>query len=68
MDDPERIGQKFLGAYMVATTSGTSGRRGLFVFDDRYLNVGAALTSQALATWLGPAGLLRAVARGGRFA
>ncbi|MFH8349571.1 phenylacetate--CoA ligase family protein [Streptomyces sp. NPDC018045] len=67
-DDPERIGQRFLGKYMVATTSGTSGRRGLFVLDDRYMDVGAALTSRALASWLGPAGVLRAATQGGRFA
>ncbi|KOG62386.1 coenzyme F390 synthetase [Streptomyces griseoflavus] len=67
-DDPDRIGQRFHGKYLVATTSGTSGRRGLFVLDDRYMDVGAALTSRALATWLGPAGLLRAAARSGRFA
>ncbi|MFI0264231.1 phenylacetate--CoA ligase family protein [Streptomyces sp. NPDC017056] len=67
-NDPDRIGQRFLGKYMVATTSGTSGRRGLFVLDDRYMDVGAALTSRALASWLGPAGLLRAAAQRGRFA
>ncbi|MFH8597863.1 phenylacetate--CoA ligase family protein [Streptomyces rimosus] len=67
-DDPGRIGQRFHGKYLVATTSGTSGRRGLFVLDDRYMDVGAALTSRALATWLGPAGLLRAAAHRGRFA
>ncbi|MGW7410960.1 phenylacetate--CoA ligase family protein [Streptomyces sp. NPDC054863] len=67
-DDPELVGQRFLGQYLVATTSGTSGRRGLFVLDDRYMEVGAALTSQALATWLGPGGILRTAARGGRFA
>lgn len=67
-DDPDNIGQRFLGKHMVATTSGTSGRRGLFVLDDRYMDVGAALTSRALASFLGPAGLLRATAQGGRFA
>ncbi|MEU4202152.1 phenylacetate--CoA ligase family protein [Streptomyces sp. NPDC045470] len=67
-DDPDRIGQRFRGKYMVATTSGTSGRRGLFLLDDRYMDVGAALTSRALASWLGPAGLLRAATQGGRFA
>ncbi|MFG2888119.1 phenylacetate--CoA ligase family protein [Streptomyces sp. NPDC048248] len=67
-DDPDRIGQRFLGKHMVATTSGTSGRRGLFVLDDRYMDVGAALTSRALASVLGPAGLLRAAVQGGRFA
>ncbi|MFI5801889.1 phenylacetate--CoA ligase family protein [Streptomyces sp. NPDC051561] len=68
VDDPDLIGQPFLGKYMVATTSGTSGRRGLFVLDDRYMEVGSALTSQALTTWLGPTGILRTVAHGGRFA
>jgi putative adenylate-forming enzyme len=68
VDDPDLIGQRFLGKYLVATTSGTSGRRGLFVLDDRYMEVGAALTSQALTTWLGPTGILRTVAHGGRFA
>ncbi|WP_370417023.1 phenylacetate--CoA ligase family protein [Streptomyces sp. QH1-20] len=67
-DDPDRIGQRFLGKYLVATSSGTSGRRGLFVLDDRYMNVGSALTSRALTSWLGPSGTLRATARGGRFA
>ncbi|MEV0280485.1 phenylacetate--CoA ligase family protein [Streptomyces sp. NPDC050610] len=67
-DDPELIGQRFLGKYMVATTSGTSGRRGLFILDDRYMAVTSALTSHSLTSWLGPVGALRATARGGRFA
>ncbi|MFH8982761.1 phenylacetate--CoA ligase family protein [Streptomyces varsoviensis] len=67
-DDPELIGHRFLGKHMVATTSGTSGRRGLFLLDDGYMAVTSALTSRALTTWLGPAGVLRATARGGRFA
>ncbi|MFC5148844.1 phenylacetate--CoA ligase family protein [Streptomyces aureoversilis] len=67
-DDPDLIGQRFLGKYLVATTSGTSGRRGLFILDDRYMDVGSALISRALASWLGPVGILRAAVRGGRFA
>ncbi|MGW2600302.1 phenylacetate--CoA ligase family protein [Streptomyces klenkii] len=66
--DPDLIGQRFLGKYLVATTSGTSGRRGLFVLDDRYMDVGSAVNSRALVSWLGPAGILRLTARGGRFA
>ncbi|MCF3106554.1 phenylacetate--CoA ligase family protein [Streptomyces roseoverticillatus] len=67
-DDPDLIGRRFAGKYLVATTSGTSGRRGLFVLDDRYMDVGSALISRALASWLGPAGIVRATLRGGRFA
>ncbi|WP_306335387.1 phenylacetate--CoA ligase family protein [Streptomyces sp. KL118A] len=67
-DDPGLIGRRFLGRYLVATTSGTSGRRGLFVLDDRYMNVSSAVSSRALASWLGPLGIGRAVVHGGRFA
>ncbi|MET7358468.1 phenylacetate--CoA ligase family protein [Streptomyces sp. NPDC005562] len=67
-DDPDLIGRRFLGRYLVATTSGTSGRRGLFVLDDRYMSVSSAVSSRVLASWLGPLGIARAVARGGRFA
>ncbi|WP_409234503.1 phenylacetate--CoA ligase family protein [Streptomyces sp. PA5.6] len=67
-DDPELIGRRFLGRYLVATTSGTSGRRGLFVLDDRYMNVSSAVSSRVLASWLGPLGIARAVVHGGRFA
>ncbi|MEU6122082.1 phenylacetate--CoA ligase family protein [Streptomyces sp. NPDC047123] len=67
-DDPDLIGRRFLGRYLVATTSGTSGRRGLFVLDDHYMDVSSAVSSRVLASWLGPLGIARAVARGGRFA
>ncbi|MGK5545123.1 phenylacetate--CoA ligase family protein [Streptomyces sp. URMC 127] len=67
-EDPELIGRRFAGKYLVATTSGTSGRRGLFVLDDRCMDVGSALTARALASWLGSAGILRTAARGGRIA
>ncbi|MDQ0772834.1 phenylacetate-CoA ligase [Streptomyces aurantiacus] len=67
-DDPDQIGRRFLGKYLAATTSGTSGRRGMFVLDDRCMNVGSALLSRALVSWLGPLGMARAAVRGGRFA
>ncbi|GAV45712.1 phenylacetate--CoA ligase family protein [Streptomyces acidiscabies] len=67
-DDPDRIGRRFLGRYLVATTSGTSGRRGVFVLDDRCLHVGSAVLSAALTSWLGPRDLARAALRRGRFA
>src|SRR4051794_24741331 len=43
VDDPDLIGRRFLGRYLAATTSGTTGHRGLFILDDRCQNVAAAL-------------------------
>ncbi len=34
VDNPARIGDKFLGSYTAITTSGTSGQRGIFVKDE----------------------------------
>ncbi|MEV0203241.1 hypothetical protein [Nonomuraea sp. NPDC050691] len=45
--DPARAGEAFQGRYMVATTSGTSGVRGLFVLDERCMAVHTALGSRA---------------------
>lgn len=41
VDNPDLIGKQFLGRYTVATTSGTTGTRGLFLLDDRSLAVPA---------------------------
>ncbi|GAA3574118.1 coenzyme F390 synthetase [Amycolatopsis ultiminotia] len=68
VDDPGLIGTRFAGKYLVATTSGTTGSRGIFVFDERYLAVAGALGSQAMGSWLGFRGAVRAAARGLRFA
>ncbi|MGC7097338.1 phenylacetate--CoA ligase family protein [Amycolatopsis lurida] len=68
VDDPSRIGARFLGKYLVATTSGTTGRRGLFVQDSRYQHIASTLTGQVLAGWLGTGGLARVAARGGKLA
>jgi phenylacetate-coenzyme A ligase PaaK-like adenylate-forming protein len=68
VDDLTKIGDRFLGRYLVATTSGTTGKRGIFVLDDRYLNVAAAIGARAYLDALGVGGLLRVVARGGRVA
>ncbi|GAA2273321.1 coenzyme F390 synthetase [Nonomuraea roseoviolacea subsp. roseoviolacea] len=65
--DPARAGEAFLGRYMVATTSGTSGVRGLFVQDERCLAVHTALGSRA-GGGLGVRDVLRLAARGGRTA
>ncbi|MBN6039034.1 phenylacetate--CoA ligase family protein [Amycolatopsis sp. 195334CR] len=68
VDDPALIGTRFLGRYLVATTSGTTGRRGLFVQDRRYQHIASALTGPVMAGWLGAGGLLRVAARGGKLA
>ena len=55
MADRDRVGQPFLGRYMVATTSGTTGVPAIFVTDERALAVADALRLRALASWLGVA-------------
>jgi putative adenylate-forming enzyme len=67
VDDPDRIGRRFLGKYSIATTSGTTGRRGIFVLDDRYQNVAGALGIVAYSS-LGMRTVLRMLVKGGRMA
>ena len=50
--DPGLVGEKFLGKYLVATTSGTSGTPGIFVLDDRQAKTGATGARQAFGEWL----------------
>jgi phenylacetate-CoA ligase len=73
--DPALIGRSFHGThtgYTVATTSGTTGTRGLFLIDDQALAVASVIFARLLSTWLRPAVLPRALARlianRGRFA
>ena len=68
VDDPGLVGERFLGRYTVATTSGTTGTRGIFVMDDRSLAVAGALATRMLGAWLGVGDVFRIVARGGRTA
>lgn len=69
--DPALIGQR-LGAhtgYTVATTSGTTGTRGLFVLDEHALRVvNAVFVRDVLSGWLRPAALSRLLANRGRVA
>jgi phenylacetate-CoA ligase len=67
-DNPELVGERFQGRYLVATTSGASGQRGLFVLDDRNLAVIAAFTRLVALAWLSGGEILRSSARGGRSA
>ncbi|MGQ1839903.1 phenylacetate--CoA ligase family protein [Kocuria turfanensis] len=66
--DPARIGEPFAGKYLVATTAGTTGVRGVFVLDDRYRAVTSGLMARLSADWLSPREVVRLVVRGGRFA
>lgn len=68
VSDPARIGARFAGRYLVATTAGTTGTRGLFVLDDRYWAVTFGMMAQLGSDWLSPIQLVRLMIRGGRFA
>lgn len=66
IDKPEQVGEYFLGKYTVATTSGTTGRKGIFLIDGRSFKVVRALAFRMLSTWLNFGDFLRIVAKGGR--
>jgi phenylacetate-CoA ligase len=65
--DPTLVGQPFQDRYLVATTSGTSGLRGLFVLDERNQAVHTSLGSRAMAA-LGVGDVVRTITRLGRTA
>ena len=64
--DPERVGDRFLERYTVATTSGTTGTPGLFVMDDYAMSVAGALSTRMLSDWLTARDVLKVVRRNGR--
>ncbi|WP_346924928.1 phenylacetate--CoA ligase family protein [uncultured Arthrobacter sp.] len=66
--DPSLLGEKFLNRYTAATTSGTTGTRGLFLLDTRTLAVSKALTFRMLSSWLTPADLMGIIRGRGRIA
>nr|WP_012311483.1 coenzyme F390 synthetase-like protein [Arthrobacter sp. AK-1]ABR66951.1 coenzyme F390 synthetase-like protein [Arthrobacter sp. AK-1] len=68
VEDPSLVGAKFLGRYTVATTSGTTGTRGVFLLDTRSLAVAKALTFRMLSTWFTPADLIGIIRGSGRVA
>lgn len=68
VDDPGRIGEWFLGKYTVMTTSGTTGRRGIFLVDDRTMAVVTAMMLRWIGGWLSAGDILRIIARRGRMA
>ncbi len=66
--DPNLIGERFLDKYLVATTSGTSGRRRIFLLDDQNMAVQYALSSLTSLSWLSASDPIRIHAHGGRSA
>lgn len=68
VDNPQMIGEQFLGKYTIATTSGTTGHRGIFLLDARTFAVTSALALRMLTEWLTLGDFARIVLRGGRMA
>lgn len=67
-DDPRLVGQPFQGRYLLATTSGTSGRRGIFLLDERSQAINLALGILRARDWFGLGDLVPLLRRGGRSA
>lgn len=68
VSNTELVGEKFLGKYLVATTSGTTGTPGIFVLDERQSSTGKAAARQAFGHWLTFWDWIRILGRGMRFA
>ncbi len=68
IDDPDQVGERFLGEYHVAVTSGTTGQHGYFVTDEATTAVSARINQRAKMSWLGMGSLLRLALRGLRLA
>lgn len=66
--DPDRVGESFAGRYTLTTTSGTTGRHGIFVQDASATAVTGAMTARVMATWIGLRGAGRIARRGARMA
>lgn len=66
--DPDRVGERFLGRYTIAGTSGTTGRPGLFLTDERTMAVVSAMALRTLTAWLGFSEFVSLIRGGGRAA
>lgn len=67
-ENPDLIGERFLGKYTLETTSGTTGTPGIFVLDDPSMAVTGAMGLRTLRAWLRFSDLVRILAGGGRTA
>jgi phenylacetate-CoA ligase len=66
--DSGRIGEPFLGRYLLVTSSGTSGHPGIFLQDERYDAVSDALQAHMFRSWLPPRAIVRLLLAGQRTA
>ena len=66
--DLNRIGERFLGKYTLATTSGTTGTPGIFIMDEHNMAVTNAMMLRMLGSWLGVGDVLKILFRGARIA
>jgi phenylacetate-CoA ligase len=64
--DPERIGQRYLGDYLTAHSTGTTGWMAVVVKDRREVEVHNAVRLRAVLSWLAPSDLARLAWRRGR--
>ncbi|MCE7056506.1 phenylacetate--CoA ligase family protein [Algoriphagus sp. AGSA1] len=64
--NPEFIGVYFLNKYTVATTSGTTGKKGIFLIDERSFKVVGALAFRMMISWLGLGDFIRILVNRGR--
>lgn len=68
VDNPNLVGEWFMGKYTVATTSGTTGTTGIFLLDDRSFAVTGVLALRMLSAWLTISDVIRIIVGGGRIA
>lgn len=68
IDNPDLIGQTFADKYKIATTSGTTGTRGIFLLDEHELNVTKAMSLRMLTDWFGMGDIPKIIAKGGKMA
>lgn len=68
ISNPDLVGEKFLGKYLIATTSGTTGTPGIFVLDERQYSIGKTGARQAFGEWLTFWDWVRILGRGMRIA
>lgn len=66
VDNPDLIGEQFLGRYTALTTSGTTGTRGIFLLDERSFAVTNAMAFRMLSSWLNAGDIIRILAKAGR--
>lgn len=68
VENPELIGQRLLGKYSVATTSGSTGTPGIFLLDKHNWIVTNAFSLRMIISWLSASDMFRLLVRGGRAA